>query len=337
MTAARNFRLYWFLIAIFAFLSASCTIQITITIPISENPDISLLIRYAATAYNAGHNLSIENIKERADSSSYKYDDKVLLYYNYFAGKITLNELSQLSKLDFESIKLLSDPYDSRILEYFKEVVKKNKNSSSESFLDYFDEKLSINLNPEGKENSALTKRVAELLKYDYKIRGTFYTWYHSKYSFEETINDQVLEQYSKILVEKIEGYDAEIQASSDDGFYTKKIDLKKAPTELVLAIMYEESKLFPAIFRAEWKDGKVYSISVGLSQILADVDSFPELSVKYSDFGNDKIENYTFETLRNLYFQNLKVEELFTLRGSALLSRTYLALIVQKIEKELR
>ncbi len=328
----RKFLVLLILLSIFLF---SCTVKINITI--TEENNTFLLIRYIATAYNTGHNRSIGNIKETADNPTYKYDDRVLLYYNYFVGNISLNQLiDQRSKLDFENITPFSDPYDSRIFEYFKELIKKNKNSSSEGFLDYFDEKLSTNLNLPGKENSGLTKRVSELLKYDYKIRGTFYTWYHNRYNFTETINDQIIEQYSKLLVETIEGYGIEIQRSSNDSFYTQKVDLKKASTELVLAIMYEESKLFPAIFRAEWKDGKVYSVSIGLSQILSDVDSFYGLSTKYPDIGNGKTENYTFEILRNLYFQNLKVEELFTIRGSALLSRTYLALILQKIEKEL-
>ncbi len=292
-------------------------------VQINPNPSGSsdeLLVRYIALAYNKGHNLTFDQLSDLLEKTT--YDDKVWINYNYFKGAIDLSTFIELRE---------PTSYDPRLVEYFKSIFPINNSSSG--FIDNFDDLLpSDSLNPPKIVNETLTKRVYELIKYDYSIKGLFYTWYQKYYVGELT--DELIYQYARTLVEIAESYTFEVSSNkASSQFFTQTVKLNSIPTELVLAIMYQESKLFPGSFRAEIFDGKILSVSLGLAHILVDVDNFKTLSSEYNDIGDGMLQFFTFELLRNYYFSDLRAEDLFQIRGSVLLARTYLALIKQKID----
>ncbi len=295
-------------------LIVSCT---QITIPRDHD---ELLVRYIAIAYNKGHNLTFEQLSNLVDKTS--YDDSVWNNYRYFRGQINL-----------QTFVTLREPtvYDPRLLNYFKSLL--TTNSSASGFVDNFDEPLPSNdLNPPRVKNEALTERVYELIKYDYSVLGLFRTWYE-KY-FNDELSDKEIFEYAQTLVELAEGYTFEIQSQLDGSeFFISKVNLASVPTELVLAIMYHESRLFPASFRAEISDGRIVCISLGLGHILVDVDNFGELVEQHEDIGNGKVDLYTFELLRSHYFPEVSGTDLLQIRGSILLTRTYLGLLKHMIE----
>ncbi|AEH51571.1 hypothetical protein [Pseudothermotoga thermarum] len=310
---------YWFIFILPTILLLTTCVQLQYTPALDEH-----LVRCIAIAYNKGHNWSVEQLVGLIDETN--YDDDVWNSYLYFLGKI-----------DLPTFVALREPtvYDTRIIDYFKSVL--FSNNSSTDFVDYFNKPLPLDhLNPQKVSNEDLSKRVYELIKHDYSTIGLFRTWYE-KY-FEDELSEKAIYEYAKTLVEIAESYTFEMQSyQSGSGFFTSRVNLNSIPTELVLAIMYKESRLFPASFRAEINGGKILSISLGLGHILVDADSFSFLAKLYDDIGNEKQDLYTFELLRNYYFPNLSAEELLQIRGSVLFVRTYLALLRQKVEPNLR
>lgn len=311
------------------------------------------LIRYMATAYNRGIENSFDQLKAIADDDSYYYDDNVLKYFKYFSGEIALNSLS------IDSLKLVSkatDTSDSRIREYIVSALKSFLNStSSSSFIDQYDEKIPVNssivsdfdgFNPDiitsYEKRKSLVDRVYELLKKDYDSYGLFRSNFEDFYPGEE-LSDDELRTFSEFIVDIAYTYTSSglsfrrLQPTNSSS-YPDIVELSQIPVELLLAIAYQESRFFPGSYRAEIKDGNIYSLSFGMSHILIDSDNI-EISSNYSDIGNNKKESYTFELISYYYLGNSSpdTEDIFTdvdllmVRGAFLYSTIYLDMIYKK------
>ncbi|GAB4307524.1 hypothetical protein [Pseudothermotoga elfii] len=308
---------------VFSFFVVTSCVESTIT---QIDTD---LIRYIAVAYNRGHNLSLEEISNLISEIS--YDDDVLINYMYFVGKINLEELLQQRK----------EPsiYDERIVSYLKSTLSEN-GSSELLIIDHFDENIPVEdpedfLNPEARVNDSLSERVYELIKYDYFSKAMFYQWY--KKFYDEELSESQIRKFAEFLVKIAEGYSSltvKKISQVDSEFFLQEVDLGFVPTELVLAIAYEESRFFPASFRSEISDD-IYAISLGLTHILLDADSL-DISSQYSDIGDGNKQYWTFELLALHYFEGFSGEDLLQIRSAFLFARTYLSLIKCKIELEL-
>ncbi|MEN3009065.1 hypothetical protein [Pseudothermotoga sp.] len=271
-------------------------------------------LRYIVLAYRFGYGLSKEELAQIAERTT--YDDEVLMYYEYF-------KTGKLSKI---SIVKAPQIYDERILNVIKSNLSAN-GTSSIKLIDLFDEllpKAEWNLDPD-QTSPELTEKVQKLLINDWNNKGFFYEWC-KRFSIEVSLED--LKSYAEFLVNacySISKLKLSRTSSVQSGFFVQKVDLSIVPSELMLAICYVESKLFPAAFRAEIKNDVVQAVSVGLGQTLADADSLS----RESDIGNGVKDLYTFELLNFHYFDNsFNCVELSQLRAGLLFCGTLLALI---------
>lgn len=320
-----------------------------------QNPLNDDLIRYMATAYNKGIEMNLNELKELANSTSYRYDDEVLEYYKYFAGEIPLENL------EIESLFLTraTDTHDSRIKDYILSIVQNFSNhSASITIIDQYDEKVPvapkksleqtkyIEYNPtlldSYEKRNGLIDRVYRLIKRDYDSLGLFRKWFEEFYP-GETMSDNDIRTFSEFLVDVAYTYTnsgvsfARLYTTSSDS-YPENIQLDHIPVELLLAIAYQESRFFPGSYRAEISNGNIYALSFGLTHILIDSDRI-DISSTNGDIGDGINERYTFEQISYYYLGNSLGDEtyfsdkdLLMIRGAFLYSAIYLDMIYQKL-----
>ncbi|HOJ88658.1 MAG TPA: hypothetical protein PLD34_06690 [Pseudothermotoga sp.] len=287
-----------------------------------------LQIRYITIMYNYGPFRSIEEIQRLAEQSD--YDDDVLQYYEYFSGQIALEQTKQIEK----------QAYNQRIKDYIKQNLPTN-NSDNCLFIDNFDDPLpvQVSLNEKVSEKqNLLSDRIYRLLKRDWQNMGLFRVWHEDFYG--NGISDEDLRKYATLLAQVSSSYCStvikRVQYTSSE-FYRQYVDLSQIPAELLLAIAYKESRLFPASFRAEVYQDKIQAISLGLCHILVDADT---LELDYPDIGNQTVDMRTFELVSYYYLGNDYAEknlfdemDLIQLRGNTLLSLIQLSLIFERLK----
>ncbi|KAF2957897.1 hypothetical protein AS159_05740 [Thermotoga sp. Ku-13t] len=278
-----------------------------------ENSTGEDALRYIVLAYRYGYGLSKEALEQIAESTD--YDDEVLAYYEYFRT----GSLPKLIETKAWEV------YDDRVLNVLKDSLSVDGTSPA-TLVDLFDKPVVVsdwNVE-EGSARSELIERVKTLLIDDWKNRGFFYQWCE-KYSID--VNEEDVLHYAEFLAKVCESSsNIKLKRSSqiESGFFAPEVDLSTVPTELVLAICYRESRFFPAAFRCEIENETVRAVSIGLGQILADVDSL--LSV------DGKQDLYTFELLNLHYFENLfEAVDLAQIKASVLFCCTMLALLIEK------
>ncbi|WGS64640.1 hypothetical protein [Marinitoga aeolica] len=327
-----------------------------------------LLIRLIATGYNKGGNYKFDELKNLASTTD--YDDRILNNYKYFIG---ITDVMPTKTIELKTIP--ND--DERIKEYIKSIINKfkdngeyNNNSDDNFFIDAFNEYIPVNplrkdrdfsyLNPKIKNNfmneDELINRVYNLIYRDYNNNYIFKKWY-DKYFGEDFLSS--IKIYAKFLVDMAYTYthsNAELNRINytNSELYPEKISLNHIPVELLLSIMYQESKFFPASFKAEIKTDDenieyIDSVSFGLTHTLIDSD-YLYISKNYNDIGNNKFEPYNFSMISWYYlyganpFNNPTGEEtyfsdwdLITIRGSILYSTIYLDMLYQKLIKYIK
>ncbi|NUV00325.1 hypothetical protein XO12_09570 [Marinitoga sp. 1154] len=315
------------------------------------NSQKELLIRLIATGYNKGGNLTFEELKER---SNYDYANNILNNYKYFIGEITTLPTKVISVKS-----LVSD--DDRIKEYVNNIMNRfSDNSNKNFFIDAFDSKIPTNpqkedktfdyLNPKININydkrDVLVKKVYDLIKRDYTKEYFFYDWYYKFFSTD--FSDEEILEYSKFLVDIAYAYtnsDIELKRLQYTGseLYPEVIKLNHIPVELILAIMYQESKFFPGSFRAEISNGNIYALSFGLTHVLIDAD-FLYISNTDETIGDGDKGERSFDLISYFYLGNNRNEEtyfsdwdLITIRGSILYSAIYLDMLYQKLIKYIK
>ncbi|KLO21766.1 hypothetical protein [Marinitoga sp. 1155] len=319
------------------------------------NSQKELLIRLIATGYNRGGGYSFENLKKLANENGDDYDDNVLYNYKYFIGKINTPPTKVISVKS-----LVSD--DDRIKEYVNNIINRfSDNSNKNFFIDAFDSKIPTNpikndrdfefLNPNTiksyEKRDFLVNKVYNLIKRDYSNNYLFKYWY-DKFFKDITFNDDNILFYSKFLVDIAYAYtnsDIELKRLQYTGseLYPEVIKLNHIPVELILAIMYQESKFFPGSFRAEISNGNIYALSFGLTHVLIDAD-FLYISNTDETIGDGDKGERSFDLISYFYLGNNRNEEtyfsdwdLITIRGSILYSAIYLDMLYQKLIKYIK
>lgn len=300
----------------------------------NESRDLidDLQVRYIAIMYNYGPGHSIEQIKTLAEQSS--YDDDILNYYHYFCGKIELEDLKFIEKIE----------YDQRIKDYIQQRLPVNKSNNC-LFIDNFDDPLPVQIfhqDTESKIQNDLSERIYQLLLRDWQNKGLFRVWYENFYGTE--ISTDQLREYADLLAKVSCSCSSTLLKrlqSTSSTFYKEFVDLSKIPAELLLAIAYKESRFFPGSFRVEIYQDKIQAISMGLCHILVDADT---LELDYYDIGNNIIDMRTFELISYYYLGNdygkkniIDEIDLLQLKGNTLISMIYLSLIYEKLNELLQ
>ncbi|MEJ5228711.1 MAG: hypothetical protein WHT65_01800 [Pseudothermotoga sp.] len=286
----------------------------------TDLPD-DLRIRYIAIMYKYGPFLETQRIEALMEQDT--YDDDVLAYYRYFKGLIELSDVKIVERAEI---------YDPRIKDYIKQHLPSN-HSDDILFLDNFDESLPVTIKTQDSEkNEELARRIYDLLMRDWQKKGLFRVWYEEFYP--DQLSEGQMRRYAELLAQVSCSYSSTIVErvhATSSNFYRSSVDLSKIPPELLLAIAYKESRLFPASFRAEISQDKIQAISWGLCHILIDADT---LDLTYEDIGNQKIDMRTFELINFYYFNNgLSEIDLIQLKGNLLVSLIQLALIYEILE----
>jgi hypothetical protein len=243
--------------------------------------------------------------------------------------------------------------YVSRIFESF---IDARSNCKSSGMLDYFDElvpvdntyyrelyKLKYNpvLKDDYPERTDLVFRMNKLMDYYFELSASsFKSWF--AYIFPgKKFSEQDINAYSKYLVDVAYAYSNSFLTFYSpvvpmESFFKQKVIIYDIPAELILAFLVAESRLVPFSFRVEQKGNYAYAVSMGLSHILIDADL---LEIDYPEFGNKKVDRYTFDFISSYYLGNSFGKEdifsdmdLLTVRGSTLYCSIMLELIYQRL-----
>ncbi len=306
------------LIIMIFFLLYAC-----VTYEPADLPD-DLQIRYIAIMYKYGPFLDMQRIEALLEQDS--YDDDVLAYYQYFKSSVELSDLKVIEKAEI---------YDTRIKDYIREHLPSN-HSEEVLFLDNFDDSVPVTIELlESQKDEKLSERICNLLMRDWQRKGLFRVWYEEFY--EDQLSEEQMKRYAELLTRVAYGYSSttvERVHETSSTFYRDSVDLSKIPPELLLAIAYKESRLFPASFRAEIYQDNIQAVSWGLCHILIDADT---LALSYADIGDQKIDKRTFELINYYYFSGALNEiDLIQLKGNLLVSLIQLALIYENLEQKM-
>ena len=302
-------------IAIILIIS-SCTFTIP-KIDYSEQT-YETMIKYVAVLYNKGQGTSESSATIYLNDPSYTYPQKIVdLYRDFMNLAANPPGYKDISGQDETKLKNYVEKYK---LDYWT-----SKDSTNCSKITYNPSNYPGYDNLVAKVKNIMTNSDNKFLT-DVKILYPHFTTEDASYLAKFIVESAIEISYSNFSFSR----------SCDGEVFEQKVTINEnfIKPELLLAFAAAESSFEPFAYRAEQNsDKKIYAVSLGLSQILLDINLIN------SDVGLTDIAgpgDYTFTLLNRNYFSNeYKAENLFRVQTAELFKATFLQLLFDRIVRE--
>ncbi len=313
----RKILLSMIIISIVIFIVSGC-INVN---PISySEQSYETMIQYAATLYNKGQYLSKDTVISYLNNPSYLYPREVVGYYRYFMGiDPSLPTFTTDKSISTEDKAKLDDYIKNFTMSYWQEndPYISNITYKVESYPNY----------------TSLVKKVKDIMT---KPTNKFMEDVNEYYPDFTTVDASNLAKFIVDTAIKVSKSNLIFSRKYDDKVFEKTVQIRSdyVKPELLLAFAMAETSFEPFAYKAEVnKDNKIYAISLGLSQILVDINKINN-QIGLTDVATP--DRYTFEMLNEEYFSSkYEANELFKIQTAELFKGVFLQLLFDRIIRE--